>query len=90
METVSLHETLPLFSRMVYGMWRLNDDSNTSDGHIIAKVEACLEQGITTMDHADLYGDYECEALFGGHEKPARPAGGDPERHQMWHQTDFR
>ena len=53
--TVSLHETLPLFSRMVYGMWRLNDDSNTSDGHIIAIAEACLEQGITTMDHADLW-----------------------------------
>ena len=65
METVSLHETLPLFSRMVYGMWRLNDDSDTSDANIITKVETCLEQGITTMDHADLYGDYECEALYG-------------------------
>lgn len=65
MEMVSLHDSLPLFSRLVYGMWRLNDDTDTSDGHIVAKVEKCLEQGITTMDHADIYGDYECEQLFG-------------------------
>ena len=65
MEMVSLHDSLPLFSRLVYGMWRLADDSDTSDGHVIAKVEKCLEQGITTLDHANIYGDYACEALFG-------------------------
>lgn len=50
---------------MVYGMWRLADDADLSDGHIRAKVEACLDQGITTMDHADIYGGYTVEALFG-------------------------
>ena len=65
MEMVSLHDSLPLFSRLIYGMWRLGDDTDTSDAHIIAKIEACLEQGITTLDHADIYGDYECETLFG-------------------------
>jgi predicted oxidoreductase len=30
-----------------------------------AKVEACLQQGITTMDQADIYGGYTAEALLG-------------------------
>jgi Predicted oxidoreductase len=52
-------------SRIVYGMWRLGDDDDTSTAHVEAKVEACLEQGITTMDQADIYGDYGAEALLG-------------------------
>lgn len=52
-------------SRIVYGMWRLGDDPDTSDRHIRAKVEACLDQGITSMDHADIYGGYTVEGLFG-------------------------
>ncbi|WP_337268304.1 aldo/keto reductase [Oryzifoliimicrobium ureilyticus] len=54
------------FSRLVYGLWRLGDDADTSSAHVRAKVEACLEQGITTMDHADIYGGYTGEAIFGG------------------------
>jgi len=53
------------FSRIVYGMWRLGDDSDTSPAHVEAKVEACLAQGITTMDQADIYGDYGAEELLG-------------------------
>lgn len=52
-------------SRLVYGLWRLAEDADTSAAHIRAKVSACLDQGITTMDHADIYGGYEGEALFG-------------------------
>jgi predicted oxidoreductase len=64
MERVPLSNGVSL-SRIVYGMWRLGDDPDTSDRHIRAKVDACLEQGITTMDHADIYGGYTVEALFG-------------------------
>ena len=53
------------FSRLVYGMWRLGDDADTSEAHIRAKLDACLTQGITTMDHADIYGGYTVEGLFG-------------------------
>ncbi|RMH43195.1 MAG: oxidoreductase [Alphaproteobacteria bacterium] len=53
------------FSRLVYGMWRLGDDPDTSAGHVAAKVHACLDQGITTFDQADIYGDYGAEALLG-------------------------
>lgn len=52
-------------SRLVYGMWRLGDDANTSAAHVLAKVEACLAQGITTLDQADIYGGYTAEALLG-------------------------
>ncbi|MEL6571526.1 MAG: aldo/keto reductase [Pseudomonadota bacterium] len=53
------------FSRIVYGMWRLSDDKDTSPAHVQAKIEACLEQGITTMDQADIYGGYEAEEVLG-------------------------
>ncbi len=52
-------------SRIVYGMWRVGDDSDTSPKHIQSKIETCLEQGITTMDLADIYGDYGAEELVG-------------------------
>jgi predicted oxidoreductase len=52
-------------SRIVYGMWRLGDDRDTSAKHIRAKIDACLEQGITTIDQADIYGGYTAEGLLG-------------------------
>jgi predicted oxidoreductase len=52
-------------SRIVYGMWRLGDDDDTSPAHVQAKIEACLAQGITTMDQADIYGDYGAEQILG-------------------------
>ena len=52
-------------SRLAYGMWRIGDDSDTSPRHVQAKIEACLDQGITTIDQADIYGDYGAEALLG-------------------------
>ena len=72
MEKIALNETLSL-SRLIYGMWRLGDDANTSPAHIQAKIEACLAQGITTMDQADIYGGYEAEELL-GHAFAAAPS----------------
>ena len=53
------------FSRLVYGMWRLADDANTSPEHVRSKMSACLDQGITTMDQADIYGGYAAEKVLG-------------------------
>lgn len=53
------------FSRLIYGMWRLGDDTDRSTDHVVAKVQACLDQGITTFDQADIYGDYESELILG-------------------------
>lgn len=64
MDRVKLSPALSM-SRIVYGLWRVGDDSDTSPAHIQAKLEACLEQGITTMDQADIYGGYTAEALLG-------------------------
>ena len=64
MERVDLTPSLSL-SRLVYGMWRLGDDEDTSAKHVQAKIETCLEHGITTMDQADIYGGYEAEAFLG-------------------------
>lgn len=52
-------------SRLVYGMWRLGDDPDTSPARVQAKIEACLAQGITSMDQADIYGGYTAEGLLG-------------------------
>lgn len=60
-------------SQMAYGVWRLSEAADTSVNANLARIDACLAQGITTFDHADIYGDYRCEALFGEAIK-ARPA----------------
>lgn len=65
MERVALSPDLEM-SRIVYGMWRLADDSDTSAGHVEAKIQSCLDQGITTFDQADIYGGYTAEAVLGG------------------------
>lgn len=68
--------TLPnghTLSRMVYGVWRLSQAQDHSVSANLARIDACLDQGITTFDHADIYGDYRCEALFGEAIK-ARPS----------------
>ncbi|WP_171124622.1 MULTISPECIES: aldo/keto reductase family oxidoreductase [unclassified Ruegeria] len=64
MQRVKLSNTLEM-SRLVYGMWRLGDDSDTSAAHVEAKIQACLDQGITSFDQADIYGDYGAEAVLG-------------------------
>ncbi len=64
MQRVKLSDTLEM-SRLVYGMWRLGDDSDTSAAHVEAKIQACLDQGITSFDQADIYGDYGAEAVLG-------------------------
>lgn len=64
MERVTLGGGVDL-SRIVYGMWRLGDDPDTSAAHVQAKVESCLAQGITTLDQADIYGGYMAEEILG-------------------------
>ncbi|MEL6645029.1 MAG: aldo/keto reductase [Pseudomonadota bacterium] len=70
MDRITLTEGVEL-SRIVYGMWRLGDDENTAPAHVQAKIEACLAQGITTMDQADIYGGYEAEEILGAAFKAA-------------------
>ncbi|RZO30953.1 MAG: oxidoreductase [SAR116 cluster bacterium] len=64
MERVTLTDDVSL-SRILYGMWRLGDDADTSPAHVEAKIESCLAQGITTMDQAAIYGGFMAEEIFG-------------------------
>jgi len=60
-------------SQMAYGVWRLSEAADHSVNANLARIDACLAQGITTFDHADIYGDYSCEDIFGQAIK-ARPS----------------
>ena len=59
---MSLHQ-LEL-SQFIAGFWRL-DSWNKSPSQTLALIEHYLSLGVTSMDHADIYGEYSCEALFG-------------------------
>lgn len=51
-------------SPVVAGLWRLASWSLDVPTRV-RWIEQALELGITTFDHADIYGDYRVEALFG-------------------------
>ena len=63
MERINLSENLSI-SRIVHGLWRLSD-WKMSNSEILNFVESAIELGVTTFDHADIYGNYTCEKLFG-------------------------
>jgi predicted oxidoreductase len=54
----------PEMSRIVAGCWRMAEWSLTVPERV-RWIEACLDLGITTFDHAYLYGHYSAEGLFG-------------------------
>jgi predicted oxidoreductase len=63
MEKIKLSPTLEV-SRFALGFWRLNK-WGMSSAALLQFIETVLDTGITTFDHANIYGDYSCEALFG-------------------------
>ncbi|HGS5629545.1 TPA: aldo/keto reductase family oxidoreductase [Vibrio parahaemolyticus] len=54
----------PEFSELVQGYWRAAGWGMTAQERL-SFLKQHIELGITTVDHADIYGNYECEALFG-------------------------
>ncbi|KDM90225.1 aldo/keto reductase [Photobacterium galatheae] len=54
----------PQFSELVQGYWRLAD-WGMSPQERLTFLKQHIELGITTVDHADIYGGYSCEQLFG-------------------------
>ncbi|ABP60479.1 aldo/keto reductase family oxidoreductase [Enterobacter sp. 638] len=63
-QRIALAPQGPEFSRFVMGYWRLMD-WNMSPRQLVSFIEEHLDLGITTVDHADIYGGYLCEAAFG-------------------------
>lgn len=51
-------------SNIVHGHWRLAEWNYTPQ-ELLNLTQHCIDLGITSFDHADIYGNYECEGLFG-------------------------
>lgn len=51
-------------SPLVHGHWRLLD-WKISDQELLELTQRVIDLGITTFDHADIYGNYSCEKAFG-------------------------
>jgi predicted oxidoreductase len=65
MEKIYLSDSGPKVSPAVYGFWRWEDTSAAGAAVMEKIINLCLELGINTFDHADIYGGYQCEELFG-------------------------
>ncbi len=51
-------------SRIVAGMWRMGDWDMPVEQRV-RFIEQCIDLGVTSFDHADIYGGYSIEGLFG-------------------------
>lgn len=54
----------PELSRIVAGMMRLDQWDLHGEG-LASWIQACIDMGVTTFDHADIYGGFRNEAIFG-------------------------
>jgi len=62
MERLAIHPQGPIFSRIISGAWRWHTVSQDTVARLI---QTSLDEGITTFDHADIYGDHGNEEIFG-------------------------
>ena len=62
MERRPLHLKGPELSRIVVGAWRWD---TVSAGAVSKLIASCLDNDITSFDHADIYGDHSNEEIFG-------------------------
>ena len=65
MKKVSLSDSGPKVSEAIYGFWRWTDEGSVTTSNIEETINLCLELGINTFDHADVYGDFTIEEHFG-------------------------
>ena len=63
MKKIKLSENLFL-SQVVMGCMRIAD-SGLTEAELLRLVEECLDMGVTSIDHAPVYGGYTCEKIFG-------------------------
>ncbi|MCE9934525.1 aldo/keto reductase [Aeromonas salmonicida] len=61
---LALHAQGPTFSRLIMGYWRLME-WQLSPAALLDLMRYHLDLGVTTIDHADIYGGYQCEEAFG-------------------------
>lgn len=63
MKKIKLSDRLEL-SQVVMGCMRIAD-AGITENELLTLVEACLDMGVTSIDHAPVYGGYTCEKIFG-------------------------
>lgn len=64
MEKIYLSDSGPKVSPAIYGFYRWSEKEATVS-NIEGILQLCLELGINTFDHADIYGGYGIEEIFG-------------------------
>ncbi len=62
MEKAKIHPDGPTFSRIISGAWRWHTVSSQT---VDTLIRTSLDNGITTFDNADIYGDHSNEEIFG-------------------------
>ncbi len=61
---LQIHPEGPIFSRLIPGLMRLHE-WHYSPTELLNWIHAAVDMGMTTFDHADIYGKYTNEARFG-------------------------
>src|SRR5688572_10539417 len=62
MQKIKIHPEGPAMSRLVVGVWRWH---TIPAQQVETLINTSLASGITSFDHADIYGNYSCEEAFG-------------------------
>ncbi|MEX2232711.1 MAG: hypothetical protein WD824_11150 [Cyclobacteriaceae bacterium] len=87
MEKRHLHLKGPVLSRIVAGAWRWDSSPGVNVERLIV---TALEAGISSFDHADIYGDYENQKnIWSGHKKEPIAEKANATDQQMRHHADF-
>lgn len=65
MQKIYISDVGPKVSSAIYGFYRWHADVSNPSQTMEHIINLCLDLGINTFDHADTYGSYQCEELFG-------------------------
>jgi predicted oxidoreductase len=65
MQKIYLGDSGAKVSEAVYGFYRWDSSEPITMSAMEKIVNLCLELGVNTFDHAEYYGNYTCEELFG-------------------------
>lgn len=65
MKKIYLSDSGPKVSEAIYGFWRWKNEGSSTQLLMEKTVNLCIELGINTFDHADIYGDFSMEEYFG-------------------------
>lgn len=65
LEKIYSSDSGPKVSPAIYGFYRWEEGPGYEYSNMQGIVSLCLELGINTFDHADVYGGYQTEKLFG-------------------------